>query len=213
MDRHDPGRRVALVVDEWGTWYDVEPGTNPGFLYQQNTMRDALVAGLTLNLLSAHCGRVKMANIAQMVNVLQAMVLTEGARMLCTPTYHVFDLYQVHQEATLLPSELDTEDYEFAGERMPMVSAAASREAGRCINITLCNTHPRDEALVVCDLRGVSPRSVSGRVLAAGSMQAHNTFDAPEAVKPAPLTGARIEAGLVRVTLPPMSVTALALDG
>ena len=103
MDRYDPEKRVALIVDEWGTWWDVEPGTNPGFLYQQNTMRDAHVAGLSLNIFNAHCDRVRMANIAQTVNVLQAMVLTDGARMLLTPTYHVFEMWKVHQGGTLLP--------------------------------------------------------------------------------------------------------------
>lgn len=123
MDRYDPGRRVGMIVDEWGTWFDVEPGTNPGFLYQQNTLRDALVAGLTLNLFNEHCERVHMANIAQTINVLQAMILTEGERMLCTPTYHVFQMYAVHQDATRLPLTLESEDYRLGDETLP---AAAS---------------------------------------------------------------------------------------
>ena len=111
MDRYDPQKRIGIVMDEWGTWFDVEPGTNPGFLYQQNTIRDALVAGLSLNIFNNHADRVHMANIAQTVNVLQAMVLTEGAKMLLTPTYHVFEMYKVHQDATLLPTEVQGEGY------------------------------------------------------------------------------------------------------
>jgi alpha-N-arabinofuranosidase len=114
MDRYDPQKRVALIVDEWGTWFDVEPNTNPGFLYQQNTQRDALVAGLTLNIFNAHCDRVRMANIAQTVNVLQAMILTDGAKMILTPTYHVFEMWKVHQGATMLPLHLTSENYRTA---------------------------------------------------------------------------------------------------
>mgnify|MGYP000684982437 FL=1 len=118
MDQYDPDKKVGMIVDEWGTWYDVEPGTNPGFLYQQNTMRDALVAGINLNLFNKHSDRVKMANIAQMVNVLQSMILTEGEKMVKTPTYHVFDLYQVHQENDLLASSLETEQVGLEDEYM-----------------------------------------------------------------------------------------------
>src|SRR5699024_3568603 len=137
MDKYDPEKRVALVVDEWGTWYDVEPGTNPGFLYQQNTMRDAMVAALTLNLFNKHADRVRMANIAQTVNVLQAVVLTDGAKMVLTPTYHVFDLYKVHQGATLLHSSVSCGCDEASG--LPLVQESASRAADGSLSTTLCN--------------------------------------------------------------------------
>ena len=111
MDRYDPQKKIGLIVDEWGAWYDVEPGTNPGFLYQQNTLRDALVAGVTLNIFNQHCDRVKMAAIAQLANVLQAMVLTDKEKMTVTPSYWVFEMYVPHHDATLLPSELQSADY------------------------------------------------------------------------------------------------------
>ena len=213
MDQHDPRRRVGLIVDEWGTWHDVEPGTNPGFLYQQNSLRDALVAGLTLNLFQQHCGRVRMANIAQTINVLQAMILTDGTRMLLTPTYHVFDLYQVHQDATLLPGHLETEQYSFESESIPQVSASASRDAQGIVHISLCNTHPREPAEIACTLRGMTPGQVTGAVLTADNMQAHNTFERPDAVQPAPFTGARLTADGVQIVLPPMSIVVLAIEG
>ena len=78
MDKYDPNKKVALAVDEWGIWTDVEPGTNPGFLYQQNSLRDAIVAATTLNIFNNHSDRVRLANLAQTVNVLQALVLTQG---------------------------------------------------------------------------------------------------------------------------------------
>jgi len=213
MDRYDPQRRVGLMVDEWGTWHEVEPGTNPGFLYQQNTLRDALVAGLTLNIFNQHCARVQMANIAQTINVLQAMILTEGARLLLTPTYHVYDLLQVHQDATLLPAHLETESYTFDGEGIPQVSASASRDARGTVHVSLCNTHPRQPAEMTCALRGMTIASVEGSVLTADAMQAHNTFEHPDRVCPVPFTGARVTADGLQVVLPPMSVTVLAIEG
>ena len=125
MDQYDPEKRLGLIVDEWGAWYDVEPGTNPGFLFQQNTLRDALLAGLTLNIFHRHADRVKMANIAQMVNVLQAMIFTQDEKMIVTPTYHLFDMYKVHQDATLLPLTLDCVNYEREGRSLPAISATA----------------------------------------------------------------------------------------
>jgi len=126
MDRYDPDKHVGFIVDEWGTWFDVEPGTNPAFLYQQNTLRDALVAGLTLNIFNNHCDRVQMANLAQTVNVLQALILTDGASMITTPTYHVFDMYQAHQGAILLPCFLESDLYTLNDKQMPQLSASAS---------------------------------------------------------------------------------------
>src|SRR5690606_16205400 len=123
MDKYDPEKRVALVVDEWGGWYEVEPGTNPGFLYQQNTMRDAVIAGMTLNIFNNHAERVRMANLAQTINVLQAVILTEGEKMLLTPTYHVMEMYKVHQDAQLIPLHIKCGDYTFGDEKIPAISA------------------------------------------------------------------------------------------
>lgn len=227
MDRFDPAKRVGIVMDEWGTWYDVEPGTNPGFLYQQNTIRDALVAGLTLNIFHAHADRVHVANIAQTVNVLQAMVLTEGAKMLLTPTYHVFAMYKVHQGATLLPSVLEADEYVptqslsgtpgAAGSNRPLsatpqISASASRDSAGRIHLSLCNLHHEAEAELTCELRGVNASAVSGRVLTAPAMNARNTFEEPDAVKPAAFDGAKVTATGLTVKLPARSVVVLELN-
>ena len=207
MDQYDPERRVGLIVDEWGTWYDVEPGTNPGFLYQQNSMRDAMVAALTLNIFNQHCERVHMANLAQLVNVLQSLILTEGPRMLLTPTYYVFKLFQHHQENELLLSEMKTD-----GEKgsVPAVQASASVDQHGVIHVTLVNPGLDDAQEVKIDLSGRKAQDVTGSIL-TGAMDAHNTFDAPELVHDAPFEGiALTEAGL-SVTLPPVSVVHLAI--
>jgi alpha-N-arabinofuranosidase len=182
MNRHDPEKRVGLIVDEWGTWYDVEPGTNPGFLYQQNTMRDALVAAVTLNIFNKHCDRVKMANLAQTVNVLQAVILTEGGRMLLTPTYHTFDLYKCHQDAELIDSYVSAALTGPEGASVPDLHASASEDADGVIHITLANlcadsAREIDLHLVDADVNDITARILMNR------MDAHNTFDDPETVK------------------------------
>jgi len=212
MDKYDPQKRVALVVDEWGNWYNVEPGTNPGFLYQQNTMRDAVVAGLNLHIFQKHADRVRMANIAQMINVLQSMLLTDGPKMVRTPTYWVFDLFQVHQDATSLPVDLQTPEYKFGDDSIPAVSASASRAKDGKVHLSLVNADPDHDITVACTLDGVAAKTVSGQVLTAATMNAHNTFDAPDAVHPVPFTGATLEAGRLQVRLPSKSVIVLELD-
>ncbi len=219
MDRYDPEKRVGLIVDEWGTWYDVEPGTNPGFLYQQNTLRDALVAGATLNIFNRHCARVTMANIAQTINVLQAMILTEGDKMVLTPTYHVFEMYKAHQDATLLPMDVDCPPYEHGGESIPALSASASRDDAGKIHLSVCNLDPGRDMSITCELRGAErglpsgkPARVAGRLLTAGAMNTHNTFDRPEAVKPVVLDGATLADGRLQFDLPAKSVAVLEVE-
>jgi alpha-N-arabinofuranosidase len=209
MDQYDPEKRVGLIVDEWGTWYEVEPGTNPGFLYQQNTLRDALVAGINLNIFNNHCDRVKMANIAQMVNVLQSVILTEGGRMVLTPTYHVFDMYKVHQDADLLPMVLENEDYRFGDNAIPQVSASASIDKDNRIHISICSLSHEKEAEIDCLLRGRDISGISGTILTADAMNAHNTFDEPENIRPAEFRGASLKNGALRVEMPPKSVVVL----
>ena len=211
MDRHDPERRVALVVDEWGAWYEVEPGTNPGFLYQQNTMRDALVAAVTLNVFHAHCARVRMANIAQTVNVLQAMALTRGPELLLTPTYHVYDMYQVHQDATLLPVDVDCERHADGGDGIPLLHASASRDGSGTTHLSVCNLDAAAEVEVECTLAGLDATEVAARVLAGDAIQSHNTFEEPEAVAPGELAGAVLGTRTLRLRLPAHSVAVLAL--
>jgi len=212
MDRYDPDKKIALIIDEWGTWYNVEPGTNPGFLYQQNTLRDALVAGVNLNLFHKYCDRVRMANIAQIVNVLQAMILTEGDKMLVTPTYHVFDMYKVHQDAELLPVEFDSPDYYFGGESIPQVSVSASVDAEGAVHLTLCNLSHTDSASIQCAIEGNRFASVSGRVLTDNALDAHNTFASPDRIRPSVLEGVELREGMLTVTLPPASVSVLELN-
>ena len=209
MDKHDPERRVGMVVDEWGAWYDVEPGTNPGFLHQQSTLRDALVAALNFHIFHKHAARVSMANIAQTVNVLQAVILTDREKMLLTPTYHVFEMYKVHQGATSLPVELTSPDYAFGESRIPAVSATASRNAAGKVHLSLVNVDPHRPARIACTLSGARAASVTGRILTAPAINTHNTFAAPRAVEPRPFEGAKATGSGLEVSLPPRSVVVL----
>ena len=212
LDRFDPERRIGLFVDEYGTWWEVEPGTNKRFLYQQNTLRDALAAGIFLNLFNDHCGRVRMANIAQTNNVLQAMILTRGPEMIVTPTYHVFEMYRAHQGATRLPVEVETPSIRFDDERLPSLSLSASRRESDAIQLTICNLDTRCPSDLTCELSGFRPRRAAGRVLTAEAMNAHNDFEHPDEVLPRALAGVRIEEGAVRALLPPKSVVVLRIE-
>lgn len=214
MDKYDPNKRVGLIVDEWGTWYEVEPGTNPGFLYQQNSIRDALVAGATLHIFHNHNDRVRMANLAQLVNVLQAVILTEGDKMLKTPTYHVLDMFKVHQDAERLDLSLtDTSTYKYGDKEIPEVSVSASINAEGTIHISLCNLNPNTASNVSLQLRGVATDNtkITGTTLTGDSMDAHNTFDQSDRVAPKSFTAFKLEAGSLSIELPAMSVTMLEL--
>ncbi|MBR5742517.1 MAG: alpha-N-arabinofuranosidase, partial [Clostridia bacterium] len=211
MDRFDPDHRVGLIIDEWGAWYDVEPGTNPGFLYQQNTMRDAMVAGETLNIFNNHSDRVVMANIAQMVNVLQAVILTEGKKMLLTPTYHVFDLYKGHQDAVLLETEYETRAIGLGEAGIPDLSVSASRGADGEIRATLVNPDPQNALEIGLKIAGADPENASARGI-AGGIADHNTFEEPERVKIRPTAVSREADGVFTVRLPACSVTEVVLS-
>ena len=211
MDKYDPAKRVWLAVDEWGTWYAGDPGTNPGFLRQQNTLRDALVAAINLNIFAKHADRVKLSAIAQMVNVLQAMVLTDGAKMVLTPTYHVFAMYKPYMDGTVLPMDIQSPTYMMGKWTMPAVSASAVRGKDGIVRIGLANLDPNTSASISATLPGLHASSVSGQVLTAPQMTALNTFDAPDSVKPLAFDGARIASGTLLVALPPKSVVMLEL--
>ncbi len=211
MDVYDPQKKVALVVDEWGTWHKVEPGTNPGFLYQQNTLRDALIAGTNLNIFNNHCDRVKMTAIAQVVNVLQSMILTEGEKMILTPTYHVFDMYKVHQEAVLVHSIVTCDDYEYEGKKIPQINTSASVDAEGKLHVTICNLNPNANADLNLDLKGFKLSAVSGKVLTSETMNKHNSFETPDALTAVEFKGfTATDAGL-KLDLPKMSVVQLEL--
>jgi alpha-N-arabinofuranosidase len=212
MDKSDPEKRIALLVDEWGAWHAVEPGTNPGFLYQQNSLRDALVAGLTLNIFNQHCDRVRMANIAQTINVLQAMILTDGPKMILTPTYHVFEMYTVHHDATLLPTDLDSPAYSLGKEQIPALHVSASQDRAKKIHLSLCNLNPDQPVELPVELRGAKAQRLAGRVLTAPQITAHNTFDKPDTVRPADFAGYKLTEQGFAVTVPPKSVVVLAVE-
>jgi alpha-N-arabinofuranosidase len=211
MDKADPQKRIGMVVDEWGTWYDVEPGTDPGFLYQQNTLRDALVAALTLHIFHQHADRVVMANIAQTVNVLQAMILTDGPKMVRTPTYWVFEMYKVHQGGTVLPVSVQSPDYVFGGQRIPALSASATRDAGNTVHLSVANADPNRSFVLNVKLTGFAPASASGRVLTAPEITAHNTFAGPDAVSPKRFDGVTLNRDALEIHLPAKSVVVLDL--
>jgi alpha-N-arabinofuranosidase len=212
MDQHDPEKRVALVVDEWGAWYEVEKGTNPGFLFQQNTMRDALIASITLDIFNAHCDRVRMANLAQTVNVLQAPILTDGPTTILTPTYHVFDLYKDHQDAQRLSSVIQSERYEFEERAMNAIGGTASMGANGTLHVTLNNRDPnRDQPLTV-ELRGTRPAKVTARILCGKQMNSHNTKEEPERVTVRDFDEVKLKSTAITLTLPAISVVGLDID-
>ncbi|MDQ3843081.1 MAG: alpha-N-arabinofuranosidase, partial [Bacteroidota bacterium] len=211
MDKYDSAKRVALVVDEWGVWTDVEPGTNPGFLYQQNSLRDALVAGSTLNIFNNHADRVRMANLAQTINVLQAVILTQGDKMLLTPTYHVFDLYKVHQDAKLLPVNFTSPDYVLGDQKLPAINASASRDSAGAVHITLVNLDPNKKITLNTTLNGVKWNSVTGQVVTSAKLTDINTFDNPNKIQVQKFSGAKKQGNNLSIEMPAQSVVMLEL--
>lgn len=209
MDKYDPKGEIDLIVDEWGGWYEVQEGTNPGFLYQQNTMRDAMIAGVSLNIFNNHSKRVKMANLAQTVNVLQAVALTDGAKMLLTPTYHVMEMYKVHQDAQLLPVEFDSPEYTFEGESLPAVSVSASKDSTGAVHISAVNIDSEKENEVEFDLSGFDIDDFNAEILVSEELQDHNTFDEPKKITPSEFKDFKFKKGTLKMTLPPFSVVVL----
>ena len=209
MDKYDPEKRVGLHVDEWGTWHNVEPGTNPGFLYQQNTMRDALVAGINLNIFNKHCDRVKMANIAQLVNVLQSVILTDGDDMLLTPTYHVFEMYRHHQGAQLLHSTVESYAVGEGENWVPNLHESVTQAADGTVNITLVNLSAGESYPVQVEVDGMRPVEASAE-LVCGEMHAHNTFEDKTAVEKKAAVVRVTETG-AEFTIPACSVMHIAL--
>ncbi len=208
MDKYDKEHKVALVVDEWGTWYDVEPGTNPGFLYQQNTMRDAIVAGINLNIFNKHCDRVKMANIAQLVNVLQSVILTEGDKMVKTPTYYAFKMYSCHQDAELLDSFIQTDMIGTDETKVPNLCESVSVSEDGTINMTIVNLSNRDLYEVESVFADAKVTGVKGDILTA-EMGAHNTFDCPDAVGTKEFSDYSFDGNRIMMKIPACSIVAL----
>lgn len=213
MDKYDPEKKVGMCVDEWGAWYTCEPGTNPGFLYQQNTVRDALIAGITLNIFNKHSDRVKIAALAQMVNVLQSVLLTEGDKMIKTPTYHVMHMYRHHQGAKLLESsvtgidEIGTDEW-----KVPKVTESVSKDKDGIITITLNNLSIESAEEVEVQLANGVYKVVEVRIVTNSDMHAHNTFEAPEEVTEKDFNDYEVKGENILVKLPVNSVVEMRLQ-
>jgi alpha-N-arabinofuranosidase len=210
MDKYDPEKKIALVVDEWGAWYAPLPGSNPGFLVQQNSLRDAVLAALNLNIFARHADRVRMANIAQMVNVLQAMILTDKEKMVLTPTYHVFRMYVPFQDATFVPVTFDAGTYTSGTVTLPRIDAIAAKDAAGTLWIALTNVDPNRPADLAVRLPGVSAGTAAGETLTAAAVDAVNTFEAPRTVAPTPIS-AKVQGDRLTLTLAPKSVTVISV--
>jgi len=211
MDKYDPGKKVALLVDEWGVWNDPEPGTDPHFMYQQSSLRDALVAATTLNIFNNHADRVKGANLAQTVNVIHALILTQGDQMLLTPTYYVFDLYKVHQDARLLPLKITSPWYRKDSIKVKAVNASASVDTAGTIHISLVNLDPNQSITITAALPGSKKGRIDGQILTSAKFTDINTFDEPLKIKLVAFTAATIKENKLKAELPPMSVVMLTI--
>lgn len=210
MDKYDPQKKVALVVDEWGGWYETDPAGN-GQLYQQNTIRDAMIAGLTLNIFNNHADRVRMANLAQIVNVLQSVILTDNEKIILTPTYYVMEMYKVHQDAILVPVEIISNDFVMGDDRIKAVSVSASKDKSGKIHISLTNMDNKNSQEVEIGLSGFKAKQVTGRILTSSKVHDHNTFDNPTKVKPENFKDASFSGGNLKVSMPANSVIVLEL--
>ena len=208
MDTYDPDKKVALAVDEWGAWYAQLPGTTPGFLAQQNSIRDALIAALNINIFARHADRVRMANIAQMVNVLQAMALTDGPKMVLTPTYHAFKLYVPFQDASFVPLTIDAGRYSHGAISLPRVDAVAAKDAAGTLWLSFTNVDPNRPAEIAATLSGFTPRSASGETLTGPRIDSVNSVDAPAAVTPQ-AAAVTLAGNRLSLTLAPKSVTVI----
>lgn len=210
MDIYDPKKKVALVVDEWGIWTDPEPGTNPRFLYQQNSMRDALIAASTLNIFNKHSDRVRMANLAQSVNVLQSLVLTDNEKMLLTPTYYVFKMYKNHQDAELLQTNVASDIYEYGMESVPEMNVSASRSKNGKIHVTMVNLNPKKEISTDLIMLGIGFKQIKGEVLTSDSYSDYNSFDNADKVVAKQFNSIKkSDDNIAVVKMPPLSVVAL----
>jgi alpha-N-arabinofuranosidase len=208
MDKYDEEQKVDLIVDEWGGWYDEAEGTHPGFLYQQNTMRDAMIAGSTLNTFNNHADRVKMANLAQAVNVLQAVILTDEEKLILTPTYHVMNMYKVHQDAQLIPVEFKSPLYKLGEESLPAISVSASTKENKT-HISLVNIDAKKSHEIELDLSGLDLDDFKAEILASENLQDHNSFENPNQVNVESYEDFKVKKDILKLTLPPFSVVVI----
>jgi len=211
MDKYDPQKKIALIVDEWGSWYAPLPGSNPGFLVQQNSIRDAILAALNLNIFARHADRVRGANIAQMINVLQSMIMTDKEKMVLTPTYHVFKMYVPFQDATFIPVSFNAGTYTNGDITLPRVEAIAARDASGKLWLELTNVDPNTSVEIETSIAGFNAKSASGETLSAPKVDSVNTFDAPNAVTPKPAS-VKVQGGKLTIKLDPKSVTVVSIS-
>ena len=211
MDKYDPDKKVALVVDEWGSWYAPSPGSNPGFLVQQNSQRDAILAALNLNIFARHADRVRMANIAQMINVLQAMILTDKEKMVLTPTYYVFKMYVPFQDATFVPVTFDAGTYTNENITLPRLDAIAAKDKNGKLWLEITNLDPNQSVEIEASLAGIVAKSAAGQTLTAPKVDSVNTFEAPNTVIPKPIS-AKVQNGKITLNLEPKSVTVVSVE-
>jgi alpha-N-arabinofuranosidase len=211
MDKYDPDKKIALVVDEWGAWYAPLPGSNPGFLVQQNSQRDAILAALNLNIFARHAERVRMANIAQMINVLQSMIITDKEKMVLTPTYYVFKMYVPFQDATFVPVSFDAGTYTHGNITLPLVDAIAAKDKAGKLWLALTNLDPNQPVEIDASVSGITAKSAAGETLTAPKVDSVNTFDEPNTVVPKPVS-AKVQGGKLVLELAPKSVTVVAVE-
>jgi alpha-N-arabinofuranosidase len=211
MDKYDPDKKITLVVDEWGSWYAPMPGSNPGFLVQQNSIRDAILSSLNLNIFARHAERVRMANIAQMINVLQAMIMTDKEKMVLTPTYHVFKMYVPFQDSTFVPVSFDAGTYKYGDITLPRVDAIAAMDKKGKLWLAITNLDPNQSVEIDASVAGMSAKSAAGKTLTAPAVDSVNTFDAPSTVAPKAIS-AKAEGGKLVLNLPPKSVTVVSVE-
>ena len=211
MNRYDPQKKVALVVDEWGAWHAPMPGSNPAFLVQQNSLRDAILAALNLNIFARHADRVRMANIAQMINVLQAMILTDKEKMVLTPTYYLFKMYVPFQDATFIPVDFDAGTVHGEGFTIPRIDAIAAKDASGKIWLAVTNLDPDKPVEIDAAFSGITAKSAQGETLTAGAVDSVNTFASPNTVVPKPVSPS-VADGRLKLTLAPKSVTVISLE-
>jgi alpha-N-arabinofuranosidase len=211
MDKYDPQKKIALVVDEWGAWYAPLPGSNPGFLVQQNSLRDAILAALNLNIFARHAERVRMTNIAQMINVLQAMILTDKEKMVLTPTYYVYKMYVPFQDATSVPVTFNPGDYTHGDITLPRVDAIAAKDKAGKLWLEITNVDPDQSVEIEVSLAGIAAKSAAGETLTAPKVDSVNTFEAPNTVAPK-LISAKVQGGKLSLRLEPKSVTVISIE-
>lgn len=212
MDEYDKNKNIALLLDEWGTWWDEAPGTVPGHLYQQNTLRDAFVASLSFDIFHKYTDRLKMANIAQIANVLQSMILTDGDKMVLTPSYYVFKMYNVHQDATHIPLDIACDTIEVRdGRKLPLISATASKDKNGKIHISMSNVDIKKDQEVVINLPGLNAKKVTGEIITAKNIDDYNSFENPNKVVLKPFDGAKVKKDQLIVKVPAHSIVTLEL--